>query len=530
MKRKWAKAWLAAASAVVVSFSASGGTAAATGEVSDALGNVDGKDGITSGDALIVLQAATSKVRLTAEQAAAADVDGQNGVTPTDALLILQYATRKIDRFPAQDSQPDPDPRVIQVAGTENSWFGLDASADDWNRQVCGQLEAVEKELDYTFQLKKYTPGQLVESCIKADKAGTKIADLINADLPAQSRMARAGILRDLNAVNPTFSDTSDWKHRVQTGGAIQAVFPVLYGVGSNAQVVYFNKELARRVGTSDTELYQMVTDGTWTFNLMQKLSSKALKDIDGEPGYGSNDQYGFTGLDFYHAGFSIFKAQDGYFTGESANGGFSYALAEAKSIQALRFMQICLLKDRSVFHSANSDDVQNMIYEGQVLFVGGSLADMERFGDSKQAWGILPYPKADQDAAYRTPVLWSNDMEEGLGGFSIPNRVSGARVDEIAKVMETIGDRFYQIRQIGAYAPWKESLADDQTENMLDIIQQAVNTADTDILFDLEHDLGAGGMPTIRFLMNTISNDPATRVNEVKEEVAAHLEKYLAG
>lgn len=66
-------------------------------------GDVNGKDGVTAEDALLALQAATSKITLTASQYAAADVDAdkEGVVSANDALLILQYATKKINAFPA---------------------------------------------------------------------------------------------------------------------------------------------------------------------------------------------------------------------------------------------------------------------------------------------------------------------------------------------------------------------------------------------------------------------------------------------
>lgn len=64
------------------------------------IGNVDGKDGVAAADALLALQAATGKITLADDQAAAADVDGEAGLSANDALLILQYATQKITSFP----------------------------------------------------------------------------------------------------------------------------------------------------------------------------------------------------------------------------------------------------------------------------------------------------------------------------------------------------------------------------------------------------------------------------------------------
>lgn len=67
-------------------------------------GDIDGKDGVTATDALQALQAATSKIELTAQQKLIADVDGKDGVAAADALLILQYATHKITKFPVQNN------------------------------------------------------------------------------------------------------------------------------------------------------------------------------------------------------------------------------------------------------------------------------------------------------------------------------------------------------------------------------------------------------------------------------------------
>ena len=64
------------------------------------LGDVDGNGEIDATDALMALQAATSKIILDDRQTKAADVDGKDGITATDALLILQKATKKINEFP----------------------------------------------------------------------------------------------------------------------------------------------------------------------------------------------------------------------------------------------------------------------------------------------------------------------------------------------------------------------------------------------------------------------------------------------
>ena len=50
----------------------------------------------------MTLQISVGKLQPDEEQAKAADVDGEDGVTATDALLILQYAVGKIEKFPVK--------------------------------------------------------------------------------------------------------------------------------------------------------------------------------------------------------------------------------------------------------------------------------------------------------------------------------------------------------------------------------------------------------------------------------------------
>ena len=66
----------------------------------DNLGNVDETDGVTTSDALMVLQFVVKTREFSEWQAKIADVNGDGKVTAVDALLILQYATGKITSFP----------------------------------------------------------------------------------------------------------------------------------------------------------------------------------------------------------------------------------------------------------------------------------------------------------------------------------------------------------------------------------------------------------------------------------------------
>lgn len=63
-------------------------------------GDIDADGVVTANDALMALQASTSKIKLSDQQMVVGDVDNVSGVSANDALAILQYATQKITLFP----------------------------------------------------------------------------------------------------------------------------------------------------------------------------------------------------------------------------------------------------------------------------------------------------------------------------------------------------------------------------------------------------------------------------------------------
>lgn len=129
-KAKRMRTCLAAFSAAaLLAAPALGMTASAEEETARALGDIDGKDGVTASDALLALQAATQKITLDEAETKAADVDGKEGVTANDALLILQFVTEKITSFPAET------PVGPTTSGNPifTDIFTADPSAHVWN-------------------------------------------------------------------------------------------------------------------------------------------------------------------------------------------------------------------------------------------------------------------------------------------------------------------------------------------------------------------------------------------------------------
>ena len=68
-------------------------------------GDLDGQDGISANDALVVLQYTVDLTSLTEYQQRAADVNQDNNIDTKDALFILQRVVGLIDSFPAEQTK-----------------------------------------------------------------------------------------------------------------------------------------------------------------------------------------------------------------------------------------------------------------------------------------------------------------------------------------------------------------------------------------------------------------------------------------
>ncbi|MGI6264090.1 MAG: hypothetical protein ACOYJY_01325 [Acutalibacteraceae bacterium] len=420
---------------------------------------------------------------------------------------------------------------TVNVAGMSTCYFSLDATKSEWNRQIRNELSAIEKSLNCKFKVTNYDSSALTTNLVKADRAGSKFADLVLTTIWQQRPLMSAKALTDLNTVSgldltKSYFDQAARKE-MQLYGKNFIAFTTLDGTAANANVLFFNKVLAKQVGTSDKELYKMVHDGKWTFAKMRDLSAKALKDIDGKAGIdysnkSGKDQYGFTGCDIRGGvSYSIFKAQGGYFTKTSSNGDVTYALGDSKNISALTQMQKWLLGDKSVFNSdkdGNNHAIGAEIFkDGRVLFLGWSADSATNWTEMKNDWGVLPYPKDKEGGKYTSVISWNTQ------GFCIPRKVKGTDLRNAAAVMDAIARQFNQIRDRKDAYLKSRVFRDTESQKMLKIAEESAS-----IDFCQFGDLGAGGLSTIHYLFDDISRDPAQRVASVREEAVSALNNFL--
>ncbi len=448
--------------------------------------------------------------------------------------------TKKTESTNVDGTKVNLNGATIKVAGMATCYFALDKNDNAWNKRIREELAAVEKSLNCKFKLTKYDSTKLTEQCLKSDKAGTKFCDVLTTTLWQQKSLMAGKALADLNKVKGVDLTKEYWdqaaRKEMQLYGKNFIGFTTLDGTSANANVVFFNKRLAQQaldkigIKTKNTteagnKLYDMVRNNTWTFDQMQKISAKAARDLTGDGKMDdrtAKDQYGFAGVDIRGGvSYSIFKAKGGYFTKTSSNGDVTYALNDAVNITALKTMQTWLLKDSSVFNAdkyGNNHEISAEAFAaGRVLFLGWSADSAVEFTTMKDDWGILPYPKADTKSDYVAVISWNTQ------GFSIPRKVKGNDLTNAALVIDGIAKQFHNIREEKDKYMQARVFRDQDTLKMLELAEK---TASIDLVQFC--DMGSGGLSSIHYLFDKVSNDPAQRVNSVRDEAVTALNNFL--
>ena len=233
----------------------------------------------------------------------------------------------------------------------------------------------------------------------------------------------------------------------------------------AESDAIFFSTTLQR-----DHDLpnfYQMVEDGTWTWEAMREAAEIATRDLNGDDVMDANDQWGTCGNRtplqylYFGAGYSYGEIdEDGYLT---------TTLLEDEQVDF-----IIEIHDEMIYQDshAHSDVIPNFsIIEkfkaNEVLFAFYSVKMINSLRDMDSNYGVLPIPKYDEyQENYRHMVGPDGDSIMGVplscGDTTLTSFVLEALS---AESYYTVYPTFYDVLMMGRYA------RDAETRDMLKII-----------------------------------------------------------
>lgn len=226
---------------------------------------------------------------------------------------------------------------------------------------------------------------------------------------------------------------------------------------------ILFNKDMVTEFSLENP--YEIVRSGKWTFDKFIQMCSTVTGDLNGDSVMDENDRYGlgtrgnwWWNSFLYSSGLHLAKRAD--------DGTFSLDIDNNKMTTLVEKLDQLANKSGDMYKFADNDEESKRltIASGKVLFFDEAVNALGKYRDTTVEYGILPYPKFDENQKDYINNDWS-------GLMCVPVNVGNPEL--VGKVIELLA--FYSgDTTIPAYfnLVLGEKLArDEDSKEMLNII-----------------------------------------------------------
>ena len=280
---------------------------------------------------------------------------------------------------------------------------------------------------------------------------------------------------------------------------------------------LFFNQDVFTQFGLDDP--YDMVLDGTWTYDALLELSSKCMVDTNGDGTYNTEDGFGTVfsdDLEFnnFHFAFQIpitVKDESGYPV---------FNLWEESVADLVEQMKTLAYETDGVYYTKGDGTAKiNMFMAGQCAIMPNLLGTTTALRDMESDFGILPYPKMNEaQEGYYTSA------RDNVTLFGIP--VDIADPDFTGHIAEALCQVSYEmVKPVYYENVLKTKLArDEESQQMIDILRDG-------LIFDIGY-ICSTQLERAGFLVRDCvyyNYDYASRYQAQRNVYDTALEEYLA-
>lgn len=236
---------------------------------------------------------------------------------------------------------------------------------------------------------------------------------------------------------------------------------------------LFFNKNLMEDFGLEAP--YEVVKEGAWTFDIMTAYANTVNIDVNGDGKMTINDMYGYVSdkTNFVSAYQAAFDAD---ITVKDENGLPVLAIGEESFVDKFNTMYTFLIESPSVFLSGTEGDYTDdlnreatkIFAEGRALFEAQLLGSSAALRNVEIEFGILPYPKYNEDQSTYMTTAW-----DAYNLFCLPLTADLDFVGTVTEYMaacsyEIVLPAFYDKALISKYA------RDTESADMIAIIRES--------------------------------------------------------
>ncbi len=224
----------------------------------------------------------------------------------------------------------------------------------------------------------------------------------------AAANLARSGYLKDMNSEGSYINVTKPWWDQGITkdlqirGRMYYTTGDISVGDNLATHNIYFNKELMRSEKLPN--FYELVESGKWTLDEYIVNVKKVAKELNGDDTMNENDRYGaIIWNDSMQATFAGAGQRIGTINDE---GAIELTMSNEITTDLItKYTEVCFNRDVTfnyvirIPESSRWDSVRvGMFEKGQALFFKTILNTFSRLRDAEVDFGILPYPKYNEE------------------------------------------------------------------------------------------------------------------------------------
>lgn len=295
--------------------------------------------------------------------------------------------------------------------------------------------------------------------------AGDDAYDWVVAHGRAAASYANEGLtmdfasLKNLDLTKPWWDQDAVENFRMP-GGIFWLTGDISYQSVSAAFCMFFNKDFFR---DSQIEFpYEAAREGTWTFDMFQKIMEDGSRDLNGDGTMDENDLYGY--VTHCWAGPIAAFVSTGSRVVTSEADGYQFNVYNERSV-AMAEKYFGMMQTEDTYLDMKGGMNVELFQSGHALFVDTTVARATILREMDYDFGILPWPKYDEASEYYANV----DAATNMLIVPITNRVA----DNTGLVLESLAilGREHVIPAYYDVALKTRDSRDEDSAEMMDII-----------------------------------------------------------
>ncbi len=206
----------------------------------------------------------------------------------------------------------------------------------------------------------------------------------------------------------PYVNLSADWWNLEQMD-AVRLGRKYHYGVSDymipTPNTLMFNKDMIEDLSLESP--YTLVYENHWTIDAFEEMARAASRDVDNNGVWDESDIYGIGGNGYLN----FWSASNQFLVTRGDDGRLVFDMSTEKAFDVIE--SIAVWSREHVSHVPSTGEESDLLKmpSGQVLFAPGGLSPSKSLMESDVNYGILPYPKYDEEQENYRCLDWGGLM-----------------------------------------------------------------------------------------------------------------------